>query len=77
MATQEKRRETRRRQRETAWHSAHPRSLARSVAKFINSQSGSEINSILDFREKTAGLPKHGRDRIHPKVTRKCRKIDT
>ena len=64
MATNRKRIETQRQQREARGKGLHPRSLARSVAKAMG--AGKE------WREKVAELPRTGRSRIHPKEERKC-----
>jgi len=67
--------ETQRNQRAARGTSVHPRSLARSVARFINTTQGRTPSLLKQFREMTMALPKKGRARIKP-VARKCHKID-
>lgn len=76
MATRTKRRQTRIDQRNARGSSVHPRELARSVAKAMNRSTHQKENNIKLFREMTMKLPKQGKARIHPKMTRVCRKID-
>lgn len=74
MASMTKRRETKHNQREAAKHTVSPRWLARSIAKGINRQLNQKESEISNWREMTSGLPRRGKDRIHPK--RKIRKIE-
>jgi len=70
----EMRYETQKNQREARGKSVHPRSLARSVAKFINRHESHRENDMSLFKEVVAKLPKTGKSRIYPKVAYKCHK---
>ena len=74
MASQAKRRETRKNQRLVEKHTVSPRWLARSVAKGINRQANQKESEIKSWREMTSGLPRRGKSRIRRKT--EVKKVD-
>lgn len=54
---------------------AHPRSLARSIAKAVNRASGQKESSISkSWRKVAANLPRYGRKHLHPESEQAVRR---
>lgn len=54
---------------------AHPRSLARSIAKAVNRASGQKESSISkSWRKFAANLPRYGRKYLHPESEQAVRR---